>query len=157
MQHHTLATIEDLDKHTAPPQEPLDGVVRIYADKLLQQTGEEPFPTAKIIDFNLSSFPSSPEDFPSAEDFAAQLAQIESAIGPIAGRLEAAAGQYAAFLARFDAQAVDGKLDKAKCVILATERILEVNCGGGVEDEEAPRSIDPVIFALPYSLYPFAS
>ncbi len=34
--------------------------------------------------------------------------------------------QYAAFLAKFDAQAEDGKLDKAKCVVLATDSILEV-------------------------------
>ncbi len=42
------------------------------------------------------------------------------------GRLAAVAAQYAAFLAKFDAQAEDGRLDKAKCVALATECILKV-------------------------------
>jgi hypothetical protein len=110
----------------APRQEPLDGLARIYADKLLEKTGEEPFPTAKIVEFSLSSVPDSPEAFPSEEDIASQLAPLEAAIGPIGTKLEAVAAQYTAFLAKFDAQAEEGKLDKAKCVVFATESILEV-------------------------------
>ena len=111
---------------TVPRQEPLDGLVRMYADNLLEQTGEEPFPTAKIIDFSLSGCPDSPEAFPPEETLTAQLAPLEAAIGPISSKLEAVAAQYAAFLVKFDAQSEDGKLGKAKCVVLATDSILEV-------------------------------
>jgi hypothetical protein len=103
--------------------------VRIYADKLLEQTGEEPFPTVKIIDFSLSGCPDTPEAFPPDEALAAQLAPLEAAIGPIGCKLEAVAAQYAAFLAKFDAKAEDGKLDKAKAVVFATESIFEVKGG----------------------------
>jgi hypothetical protein len=34
--------------------------------------------------------------------------------------------RYAAFFAKFDAQAADGKLSKAKCVVNATDCLLEV-------------------------------
>ncbi len=115
---------------SAPPQEPLDGLTRVYAEKLLEQTGEEPFPTSKIIEFSLSSFPDSPEAFPPEGALSAQLAPLEAIIGPIGGKLDAVAAQYAAFLAKFDAQAEDGKLDNAKCVGFATESILEVRAPG---------------------------
>mmetsp|Transcript_34654 Transcript_34654/g.72669 ORF Transcript_34654/g.72669 Transcript_34654/m.72669 type:complete len:769 (-) Transcript_34654:316-2622(-) len=107
-------------------KEPLDGLARIYADKLLEQTGEEPFPTAKIVAFSLSAVPDSPEAFPDDETLAAQRAQAEAAVGGLDGKLAAVAAQYAAFLAKFDAQAEDGRLAKAKCVGLATEGILEI-------------------------------
>jgi Ca2+-binding EF-hand superfamily protein len=120
-----VATVIDyLEPHFL--KEPLDGLARIYADKLLEKTGEEPFPTAKIVEFSLSSVPDSPEAFPSEEDIASQLAPLEAAIGPIGTKLEAVAAQYTAFLAKFDAQAEEGKLDKAKCVVFATESILEL-------------------------------
>jgi hypothetical protein len=51
-----------------PLQEPLDGIARIYADTLLELTGEEPFPVSKIVGFNLSAVPDSPSAFPSDED-----------------------------------------------------------------------------------------
>ena len=121
-------------------QEPLDGLARIYAEKLLEQTGEEPFPTAKIIDSSLNSFPDSPEVFPSEGDLAAQLAPLEAAIGPISGKLEAVAAQYAAFFAKFDAQAEDGKLDNAKCVGFATESLLEVRAKRAEAGSERTRT-----------------
>jgi hypothetical protein len=68
-------------------QEPLDAIARIYADKLLEQTGEEPFPVAKIVGFNLSAVPDSPLAFPSEEELAPKWAELESAIGPLEGRL----------------------------------------------------------------------
>ena len=123
---------------TAPRQEPLDALARIYADQLLEQTGEEPFPTAKIIDLLLSDCPQTPEAFPPDEALAARLAPLEAAIGPIGSKLEAVAAQYAAFLAKFDAKAEDGKLDKAKGVVLATESILEVR------GAPSPRAHHPV-------------
>ncbi len=117
-------------------QEPLDWLTRVYAEKLLEQTGEEPFPTAKIIEFSLSGFPDSPEAFPSEEDLSAQLASLEAIFGPIGGKLEAVAAQYAAFLAKFDVQAEDGKLDNAKCVGFATESILKVSATASAREGE---------------------
>jgi hypothetical protein len=97
-------------------QEPLEGLACIYAEKLLEQTGEEPFPTAKIIDLSFISFPDSPEDFLSEWGVAAQLSPLEATIGPISGKLKAVTVQYTAFFTKFDAQSEDGKLDNAKCV-----------------------------------------
>jgi hypothetical protein len=101
---------------------------------LLEKTGEEPFPITKIIDFSLSGFPDSPDDFPSEAGLWAQLAPLEEVIGPISGKLESVAVQYAAFLAKFDAQAEDGKLNNAKCVGFATESILEVRAAASARE-----------------------
>ncbi len=46
------------------------------------------------------------------------------------------AEQYAAFLAKFDAQAKDGRLDKATCVRLAAECILKVSARGRTAERE---------------------
>jgi hypothetical protein len=70
------------------PQEPLDGIVSIYADKLLEQTGEEPFPVAKIVGFNLSAVPDSASVLPSDEELAANWTTLESTLGPLLGRRE---------------------------------------------------------------------
>ena len=146
-------------------QEPLDGLTRIYAEKLLEQTGEEPFPMAKIIAFNLSGCPDSPEAFPRGDEMGGEgtgtfvqpdqpdrsergdgavkvsgaagpllagldalVSHLEAAIGPMGAKREAVAAHYAAFLAKFDAQAEDGRLSKAECAVFATESILEVRC-----------------------------
>jgi hypothetical protein len=47
--------------------------------------------------------------------------------------------QYATFLTKFDAHADDGKLAKAKCVGLASDIILEVFGGGGVDERRTGR------------------
>jgi hypothetical protein len=68
--------------------------VRIYADKLLEQAGEEPFSTEKIVAFNLSSFP----DFADEDEQMIMQAQFKSALGQIESKLELCKAQYAAFL-----------------------------------------------------------
>jgi hypothetical protein len=67
-------------------QEPLDGIARIYSDKLLEQIGEDPFPVAKIVEFNLRAVPDSEDAFPTDETIAAERAKLESAVGPLDGR-----------------------------------------------------------------------
>jgi hypothetical protein len=52
--HRLIAAIHLIHQQQhRPRQEPLDGLARIYVEKLLEHAGEEPFPTAKIIDFIL--------------------------------------------------------------------------------------------------------
>ncbi len=68
------------------PQEPLEGITRIYSDKLLEQIGQEPFPVAKIVEFNLQAVPDSEEAFPNDEALASQRTMLESAVGKLDSR-----------------------------------------------------------------------
>ena len=60
-------------------QEPLDGIVRIYAEKLLEMAGAEPFSVEKIVEFNSQSIPIPPEPLPLS--MSAQLAQALAEAG----------------------------------------------------------------------------
>ncbi len=99
-------------------------MVRIYAEQLEEITGEEPYPIDKIIDFNLRLFPEpAPDSIDPLESVKQQLSQI---LGPFEDKFIIIKGQYAAFFVKFEEQATNGKLDKAKCVEISTGCVLEI-------------------------------
>jgi hypothetical protein len=108
----------------AHSQEPLDAVVRIYAEKLKEITGEEPYFIDKMIEFNLQIVPDpDPDSIDPLESIKQQLSRF---LGPIEDKIAIIRSQYAAFFVKFEEQAANGKLDKAKCVAISTGCVLEV-------------------------------
>ncbi len=105
-------------------QVPLDGVVRIYAEKLKEMAGEEPFSIDKIIEFNLQAIPEPDPD--SSDPLESVKQQLSQFLGPFEDKVATIKSQYTAFFVKFEEQATDGKLDKAKCVEISTGCVLEV-------------------------------
>jgi hypothetical protein len=99
-------------------------VVRIYAEKLKEMTGEEPFSIDKIIEFNLQAFPEPDPD--SSDPLEPAKQQVSQFLGPFEEKVAIIKAQYTAFFVKFEEQAANGKLDKAKCVQISTECVLEV-------------------------------
>ena len=99
-------------------------MVRIYAEKLKEITGEEPFSIDKIIEFNLQLIPEPDPD--SSDPLESVKQQLSQFLGPFEDKVAIIRGQYMSFLVKFEEQAANGKLDKAKCVEISTGCILEV-------------------------------
>jgi hypothetical protein len=47
-----------------PSQEPLEAIVRIYSEKLLEMAGAEPFSVEKIVEFNVQCISEQTEPLP---------------------------------------------------------------------------------------------
>ena len=62
-------------------QEPLDSIVRIYAEKLLEMAGSEPFSVEKIVEFNLQAMPDTTSSEPLPQSISAQITQALSGYG----------------------------------------------------------------------------
>jgi hypothetical protein len=105
-------------------QEPLDAVVLIYAGQLEEITGAEPYSIDKMIDFNLRFLPE--PDLDSSDPLESVKQQLSQFLGPFEDKVAIIKGQYAAFFVKFEEQAANGKLDKAKCVETSTGCVLEV-------------------------------
>ncbi len=99
-------------------------MVRIYAEKLKNITGEEPYSIDKIIEFNLQSIPEPDPD--SSDPLESVKQQLSQFLGPFEDKVAIIKRQYAAFFVKFEEQAADGKLNKAKCVEISTGCVLEV-------------------------------
>ena len=99
-------------------------MVSIYAEQLKEITGEEPFSIDKFIEFNLRMIPEPEPDSSDPLDSAKQ--QLSQFLGPFEDKVAIIRGQYTAFFAKFEEQAANGKLDKAKCVEISTGCVVEV-------------------------------
>jgi hypothetical protein len=113
------------------PQEPLDAVVQIYAEKLKEITGEEPYSIDKIIEFNLQLIPEPDPD--SSDPLESVKQQLSQFLGPFEDKVAIIKSQYAAFFVKFEEQAANGRLNKAKCVEISTGCVLEVPSASACE------------------------